>query len=59
MRLECPNCKTSAIVEIETINQDYDYIKGQGKIFSEFQCDQCEEYFKVQYKIEIKEVKYR
>ena len=58
MRIECPNCKTSAIVEIETINQEINYIKGEGEILSDFQCEQCEEYLRVEYKIEIKEVKY-
>lgn len=59
MRIECFNCKSASISEIETISQDIDYVKGKGVIISDFQCDQCEEYFRVHYEIEIKEVKYR
>ena len=59
MRMECPSCKSTSISEVETINQDINYTKGTGKILSDFQCDQCEECFRVEYEIEIKEVKFR
>ena len=59
MRIECCNCKSSAISEIDTINCDVDYIKGRGRIINVFQCDQCEEYFRVCYEIEITSVEYK
>ena len=58
MRIECSNCKSTSVSEIDVINQYINYTKGIGKILSDFQCDQCEECFRVEYEIEIKEVKF-
>ena len=59
MRIECLNCKSSSISEIDVISQDIDYTKGKGRIISDFQCDQCEEYFRVCYEVEIIDVNYK
>ena len=39
MRIECPNCRSSVVVEMDIINQDINCIKCQGEILGHFQCD--------------------
>ena len=56
IRIDCPNCKSCLISEIDTLNKSFNYIKAKEDINGYFKCDQCENIFNVSYRINIVEI---